>query len=273
MSAERGRVIPPGFGAHVEAMVALGARLEGHLTAREIRFLSLLAAVPTADGEVLEIGSFKGKSTIILAKSVVLAGGSRVVAVDPLTLPSVTDPDIGDASGLRATLRANLLTQGVAKMVDFHQMRAEELGRTWTEPLRLLWIDGDHTYAGAHRDLETFAPFLSSGAIVAFHDTLHRFDGPVRVVCESLLLSDRYGASGVCGSIAWSQFVGDPVAARPFVPAKRRLHRQLSRLIPHVSAANPGSAVNRLLFGLKRRLVPHGDVDPERWLASLRRAT
>jgi hypothetical protein len=31
--------------------------------------------------------------------------------------------------------------------------------------------------------------------------------------------------------------------------------------------------MNRLLFGLKRKLVPHGDVDPELWLASLRRAT
>jgi len=253
-------------------MVALGRNLEGHLTAREIRFLSLLAAVPTADGEVLEIGSFKGKSAIILAKSVALAGGSRVVAVDPLTLPSATDPAIGDASGLPATLRANLLTHGVADVVEFHQAPAEELGKTWKEPLRLLWIDGDHTYAGARRDLETFAPFLSRGAIVAFHDTLHRFDGPVRVVCESLLMSDRFGASGVCGSIAWSQYVGDGAAARPYLRAKRRLHRQLSRLIPHVSTGRTG-AMDRLLFGLKRKLVPHGDVDPEQWLVSLRRAT
>ena len=42
--------------------------------------MCLLAAVPTTAGEVLEIGSFKGKSTVVLAKSARLAGDDRVVA-------------------------------------------------------------------------------------------------------------------------------------------------------------------------------------------------
>lgn len=268
MSAER-PAIPAGFRAHAEAMVALARGLDGHLTAREVRFLTLLAAVPTAQGEVLEIGSFKGKSAIILAKSVALAGGAGIVAVDPLTLPSATDPGIGDASTLPATLRANLGAHNVEAGVEFHQMRSEELGRTWNRALRLLWIDGDHTYAGAKRDLETFAPFLAPGAIVAFHDTLHRFDGPVRVMCESLLASDRYGACGVCGSIAWSQFLGDPARAAPHRAAKQRLFRRLSRLIPHVAPGRADGGLNRFLFEVKRKLVPHGDVDPSTWLASL----
>lgn len=262
-------MIPAGFQEHAEAMVALAQRLEGHLTPKEVRFLSLLAAVPTAAGEVLEIGSFKGKSTIVLAKSVGLAGGARVVAVDPLTLPSATDPGIGDASALPATLRGNLRAHGVEGSVEFHEMRSEDLGRTWDRRLRLLWIDGDHTYAGARRDFETFAPFLSPGAIVAFHDTLHRFDGPVRMVCESLLLSDRFGVCGVCGSIGWSQFLGDARRVEQHWPAKRRLYGQLSRLIPHVATHRSGGGLNRLWFEVKRALVPHGDVDPARWLSSL----
>ncbi len=250
-------------------MVALARGLEGHLTAREVRFLSLLAAVPTARGEVLEIGSFKGKSAVILAKSVALAGGAGIVAVDPLTLPSSTDPGMSDASTLPSTLRANLRAHGVDAAVEFHQMRSEDLGRTWSRPLRLLWIDGDHTYAGAKRDLETFAPFLAPGAIVAFHDTLHRFDGPVRVVCESLLASDRYGACGVCGSIAWSQFQGEPARAAPYRADKQRLLRKLGRLIPHVAPGRAEGGLNRFLFEVKRKLVPHGEADPARWLASL----
>lgn len=43
MSAERAPAIPAGFGRHVEVMVALGRRLEGHLTENEIRFSAFRA--------------------------------------------------------------------------------------------------------------------------------------------------------------------------------------------------------------------------------------
>jgi len=40
-------------------ILALASSLEGFLTPREIKLLALLAATPTAAGEVLEIGGFK----------------------------------------------------------------------------------------------------------------------------------------------------------------------------------------------------------------------
>lgn len=36
--------------------------------------------------------------------------------------------------------------------------------------LDLLFIDGDHTYDGARRDFEAYAPFVRSGGIIALHD-------------------------------------------------------------------------------------------------------
>jgi hypothetical protein len=40
--------------------------------------------------------------------------------------------------------------------VEVHRCLSRELSGRWTDPIRLLWIDGDHTYAGALADLELF---------------------------------------------------------------------------------------------------------------------
>ena len=84
--------LPQDFNRYVEDIIKLSSKIDGHLTEKEVQFLCLLGAFATTFGEVLEIGSFKGKSTIILAKSIHLIGGSKVIAVDPLILPSNTDP-------------------------------------------------------------------------------------------------------------------------------------------------------------------------------------
>ena len=72
---------------------------------------------------------------------------------------------------------------GVENVVEFHRQRSSELAGKWdaSRKIRLLWIDGDHTYTGAKLDLDLLRPFLANGAIVAMHDVLHSHDGPVRV--------------------------------------------------------------------------------------------
>jgi predicted O-methyltransferase YrrM len=254
---------------HADEMVELARGLAGYLTAREVRFLSLLGAVPTARGEVLEIGSFKGKSTVVLARSAALAGESRIVAVDPLTLPSPTDPGV-DPAGVPDAFHRTLESHGVGERVEFHQMPSARLAASWARPLRLLWIDGDHTRAGARADFDGFAGHLAPGSIVAVHDVLHRFEGPLSLVCEAMVLSSGFGPCGVCGSIGWAQYLGDEAAVRPYWPRKRRLHRALARLIPHVREGRPAGAWDRVAFQVKRALVPHGDMSAERWLREVR---
>src|SRR4051812_14791689 len=81
----------------------------GFLTEREARMLILAAAATPAPGTILEIGSFKGKSTVGLAAVAQHYGLGMVVAVDPHTAPSKTDPSLEGQSStwddFRATLR------------------------------------------------------------------------------------------------------------------------------------------------------------------------
>jgi MMP 1-O-methyltransferase len=262
--------LPAGLDAHIASMTALAASLAGHLTAREVRFLALLGAVPTARGEVLEIGSFKGKSTIILARSARFAGQTRVCAVDPLDLPSATDPTDAPPGGTAEIFRANLKDHGVDEMVEFHQMTSQTLGRQWNRPLRLLWIDGDHTYAGAKHDYDAFARHLAPGAIVAFHDVLHWYEGPPRVLIEGPLASPLCGACGVTGSIGWAQFLGDAAIAAPYAAARERLARRLRALLPYAGDDRPARFTTRLLYKLHRARVPHRERPPSAWAAAVR---
>lgn len=262
--------LPENFDAFVENLLKEVSDVEGYLAPDEMRFLALIAACPTANGEILEIGSFKGKSTIILAKAAALTKNSKIHAVDPMTAPSETDPDLrGDASSL-ADFQKNIEAHKVAENVEFHQTFSYELAKTWEKPIRLLWIDGDHTYAGTKLDFEGFVSHLTDGAIVAIHDVLHEFEGGIRVFMEDVLLSPNFGACGFCGSIAWAQFNSDAAKNRKFRDEKLTLYKKLSRLVPFVVLRKELKGFEKKKYKFFRFMVPHGGVDPRDWLKKVR---
>ena len=258
--------LPADFEKFTENLLREIEPVEGFLAPNEIRFLALLAACPTAEGEILEIGSFKGKSTVILAKAAALGDGGRVHAVDPMIAPSETDPDLKGAASSFPDFQKNIRAQGVADRIEFHQNFSYELAETWNKPLRLLWIDGDHTYRGTKLDFDGFAAFLADGAIVAIHDVLHEFDGGIRVFMEDILLSPNFGACGFVGSIAWAQFKKDERTGWRYRDEKLALYRKLSRLIPFVVFKNELKGFEKKKYKLLRSRVPHGAADPRQWL-------
>ena len=238
----------------------------GNLIDKERRFLALAAACPTAKGVILEIGSFKGLSTVILAKAAEAGDDTPVVAVDPFIHPKLGGAETG-ADGFRRNLRS----LGVESRVEFHQEYSHQLAQGWTRPIRLLWVDGDHSYAGTRSDMSLFAPFLARGGIIAFHDTLGCI-GPLRVFLEDVLLSSAFGPAGVCGSIGWAQYVGDGADAVRHETKKLDLYRRLSCLVPHIYTRGRNSRWGRFRYRWHRFRVPHGEVSPATWCATVRRA-
>jgi predicted O-methyltransferase YrrM len=255
------------FDRCVRELVDVAQSIDGYLSPREVRFLALLAACPTADGEILEIGTFRGKSTVVLAQAARLAGDEKVVAVDPFLLAGPAG-----AHTALADLRATLQRYAVADHVEFHQEYAAGLAREWSRKIRLLWIDGSHTYVAAKSDFELFAPFLSDGAIVALHDVLHVSPGPIRVFMEDVLLSAHFGPAGLCGSIGWGQFFADAQAAWPCRARKMFLYRRLSRLLPYVAFGQKVHGFEKQKYKFLRWRVPHREVRPSEWLKVVRRA-
>lgn len=228
----------------------------GHLTGKEVSFLAVLAACSPGDGAILEIGSFKGKSTIVLAKAeTAVKGCSALVAVDPLTSPSPTDPALGGASSCRDDFFGNLERAGVRHLVEFHEKLSHELAAEWSQPIRLLWIDGDHTFQGVTADFELFSPFLIPGGVIAFHDVMH-CSGVTRVFADRVLRSGLFGCAGIVGSIGWAQ-CRESTERDPHASDRLRLALQLER---HARAARRGeSRINKTIAKLLRSRVPRGE--------------
>jgi hypothetical protein len=44
------------------------------------------------------------------------------------------------------------------------------VARKWHEPIKLLWIDGDHRYNGIVCDIKCWSRFVVIGGVMAFHD-------------------------------------------------------------------------------------------------------
>ena len=259
--------LPVDLNEAIEHALQVSHGIQGFLGEHELRFLVTLAACIPAEGAIVEIGSFKGKSTVALASVAARYGLEPVVAIDPHTAPSPTDPDLAPGASSFDEFMAAIRSANLQKHVDAHRTFSREVAKSWGRPIRLLWIDGEHTYKGTKEDFDLFSPYLSKGAIVALHDALHAFEGPIRVFVEEILRSDRYGAAGFVQSIAWGQFRPDDGAQ--FRAQRAQLAEKAARLLPLLKDARPLRGLAKIRYKLARSRVPRGSIPAAEWLAQL----
>ncbi len=155
-------------------------RVESALPRNQCEALYLLATA-SSSGPVVEIGAYKGRSTISLALALQHAG-AKLVTYDPFK--DWTGPG-GTRFGphLLSDFRRNLKMMGVQDVVR-HEHEVSQ-GAPWTgDPIKLLFIDGDHTTLGVSADWQTWGPRMDKEeGIVVLHDT--QMDGPANVWREA----------------------------------------------------------------------------------------
>jgi predicted O-methyltransferase YrrM len=259
--------LPPDLDEELEKAWRLTDRTPGFLGKSEARFLGLLAACVPARGAIVEIGSFKGKSTVMLASVAAHYGLGPVIAIDPHTAPAVTDAKIAPGSSTFEEFMNALRSAQVEDGVEIHRAYSREAAKGWNRPIRLLWIDGDHTFEGTREDFELFSPYLSNGAVVAMHDALHAYEGPIRVFVERILRSDNFGPAGFVQSVAWAQYRPDDGAS--FRKNRQQLAARAERLLPFLANARPFRGLTKLRYKLARSRVPRASITPAAWSAML----
>lgn len=147
------------------------ASVDGWLSLREAMVLYELARCVPASGEIVEIGSYKGRSTIALAYGAKYGNQKGYVwAIDPHE-GVIQENGHPVENGTFQEFQDNTERAGIADIVRPLVMTSREASRKWKKTIRLLFIDGLHDERHATEDYSLWAPFVSrEGGVIAFHD-------------------------------------------------------------------------------------------------------
>ncbi len=257
--------IPPDLERTIDDAWQATKGVPGYLVENEARFLGVLAALVPAKGAIVEIGSFRGRSTVMLAKVASHYGLGPIIAIDPHNSPILL-PSGGEASSFD-DFRLSIRAAGIEQHVEPHVAYSKDVSPTWTRPIRFLWIDGDHSYVGAKTDFDGFLPHVAPGGVIALHDSLSNFDGPIRVFVEEMLRSNQFGPAGFVHSIAWSQY--RPGDGRAFARQRESLARRAARLIPFVEEGRALRGLEKIRYKLTRSRIPRFPLTYRAWADQL----
>ena len=153
-------------------MTVAPADVEGWLTEPQAWRLDAAARRVGPGGRIVEIGSFRGRSTIVLARA---AGEEvEVVAIDPHLGSDrgpqeiAADEALGEEDVRR--FRDNLARHGVLDRIRHVRRRSAEALDAVDGPVDLLWVDGAHRYGPARDDVRRWGARVRPGGAMLVHD-------------------------------------------------------------------------------------------------------
>lgn len=138
------------------------------------------AACTARPGAWLEIGTYCGKSTVLLAQAAREVGGTQIVTVDHHHGSEENQPGwewhdttmVDEHSGLLDTLPSFRRTwdDHVRDVVTAVVATTEQVAAWWSTPVEFLFLDGNHVEEMAQHDYAAFAQHVTPGGLLAVHD-------------------------------------------------------------------------------------------------------
>lgn len=142
------------------------------MTDGQARRLWNRASAVEARGQIVEIGSYRGRSTILLARAA--APGVGVIAIDPHAGndrgPREIHGRLEEGTADLQAFRANIAAAGVGDRVRHIRRPSRQAAEEVAGPIELLYVDGAHRYRPAADDLTRWGPRVAAGGTMLVHD-------------------------------------------------------------------------------------------------------
>ena len=195
-------------------LLELADQVTGFMPADEGRALHEAALHYFDHGVGVEIGTYCGKSTLLLGAAAV-TGDSVLYTIDHHHGSEEHQPGweyhdaslVDEATGRFDTLpafRRTLDDAGLNDNVVAVVGKSSVVARGWRTPLQLLFIDGGHSEAAAQQDFDGWARWVSPGGALIIHDVFpDPRDGgqaPYQIYCRALE-TGAFAERSVTGSL------------------------------------------------------------------------
>jgi predicted O-methyltransferase YrrM len=192
--------VPPA-GTFASALRAV-ASVDGWLTDDQAQRLWNAAAALDPPGRIVEIGSFRGRSTVVLALAA--AEGVELVAIDPHAGndrgPQEIEGFEDAAEQDHEVFLSNLEAAGVAGRVRHVRAFSHAALPEVEGEIDVLYIDGAHRYAPASDDILRWGERVRPGGTMLIHDSFSSV-GVTLAILRQLAFSRRFRYVGRSGSL------------------------------------------------------------------------
>lgn len=187
----------------LDELLAAVEGVDGWLSSDQAARLYSAAAATRPGDQIVEIGSFRGRSTIVLASAA--PDGVAVVAIDPHAGNDRGPQEITgfetQAASDHEVFNANLAAAGVADRVRHVREFSDRAHEAVTGAIAVLYIDGAHRYAPARSDVRTWGQRVGPGGSMLIHDSFSSI-GVTMAIVRQLMFGRRFRYVGRSRSLA-----------------------------------------------------------------------
>lgn len=179
------------------------AGVQGWMTRAQAGRLWDAASRLASDGQIVEIGSFHGRSAIVLATAA--PDGVRITTIDPHAGndrgPQEIEGFVDEAEDDNRQFHVNLAAAGVSARIHHLREFSHDAHAGVVGAIDLLYIDGAHRFTPARADVVSWGARVPPGGTMLVHDSFSSI-GVTLALLTTTMVDGRFAYRGRSGSLA-----------------------------------------------------------------------